>query len=298
MNEMRLTQIPFPGSSAQTPTGAMQFQDDWPGFFLRGDDAILLKARIQTLIKRLGNHEDPAVWSTLDHLEELADLIERDVVPEVELETAREKKCETSDAIAVSGTGTSFALSDSFTRKNDGTERDGKSMLIRLGYELVFQVPARTPMLLMLYIHPSRAASLREADRVHVEPDLPVEEFTDPFGNHCGRLVAPPGKLRLWNTTLIEDSGEPDRFAPSARSSRSRNCRRRCCRSCSAAGTARSTNSPTSPGRSLAKRRLAGRGFRPSATGSTGTSSSATIRQPVQERRRRLPASGRAFAAT
>ena len=31
-------------------------------------------------------------------------------------------------------------------------------MLIRLGYELVFQVPARTPMVLMLYTHPSRAA--------------------------------------------------------------------------------------------------------------------------------------------
>ncbi len=34
-------------------------------------------------------------------------------------------------------------------------------MLFRLGYELVFQVPARTPMVLMLYTHPSRAALLR-----------------------------------------------------------------------------------------------------------------------------------------
>ena len=32
-------------------------------------------------------------------------------------------------------------------------------MIIRMGYDLVFQVPARTPMLLMLYTHPSRAAS-------------------------------------------------------------------------------------------------------------------------------------------
>src|SRR5260370_25059464 len=83
-------------------------------------------------------------------------------------------------------------------------------MIIRVGYEVLFQVPARTPMLLMLYTHPSRAASLREADQVHVEPGVPVEEFTDFFGNRCGRLVAPPGKLRLWNMTLIEDSGEPD----------------------------------------------------------------------------------------
>ena len=128
-----------------------------------------------------------------------------------------EQKREISQAVAVAGTGTSFALSDSITRKNDGTEWDGKSMRIRLGYELVFQVPARTPMLLTLYTHPSRAASLREADVIHVEPDLPVEVYTDPFGNHCGRIVAPPGKLRLWNNTLIEDSGEPDEVYAFAR---------------------------------------------------------------------------------
>jgi transglutaminase-like putative cysteine protease len=89
-------------------------------------------------------------------------------------------------------------------------------MLIRVGYEVVFQVPARTPMLLMLCTHPSQAGSLRETDNVHVEPDVPVEEFADVFGNRCSRLVAPPGTLRLWNMTLIEDSGEPDEVRASA----------------------------------------------------------------------------------
>lgn len=83
-------------------------------------------------------------------------------------------------------------------------------MLIRLGYELVFQVPARTPMLLMLYVHPSQAISLLQADRVHVEPYAPVREFTDSLGNRCGWLAAQPGKLRLWNTTVIEVSDRPD----------------------------------------------------------------------------------------
>jgi len=90
-------------------------------------------------------------------------------------------------------------------------------MLIRLGYELVFQVPARTPMLLMLYVHPSQAISLLQADRVHVEPYAPVREFTDSLGNRCGWLAAQPGKLRLWNTTVIEVSGQPDQvqfYAP------------------------------------------------------------------------------------
>jgi transglutaminase-like putative cysteine protease len=90
-------------------------------------------------------------------------------------------------------------------------------MLIRIGYDLTFQVPSRTAMLLMLYVHPSQAPWLREADRVQVEPDAPVEEFTDVFGNRCGRLVAAPGKLRLSNMTLIEDSGAADAVRPEAR---------------------------------------------------------------------------------
>ncbi len=83
-------------------------------------------------------------------------------------------------------------------------------MLIRVGYELVFQVPARTPVVLMLYTHPSRAASLRTVDWVRVEPDTPVEIYTDLFGNYCGRLVASPGQLRLWSMTVVEDSGDAD----------------------------------------------------------------------------------------
>jgi transglutaminase-like putative cysteine protease len=89
-------------------------------------------------------------------------------------------------------------------------------MLIRLGYEIGFEIPAPTPMLLMLYTHPERTATLREPDRVHVEPSVSVEEFLDPFGNRCGRIVAPAGSLRLSNDTLVEDSGQPDRVCPDA----------------------------------------------------------------------------------
>jgi transglutaminase-like putative cysteine protease len=89
-------------------------------------------------------------------------------------------------------------------------------MLIQLGYELVFRVPARTPMLLMLYIHPSHAGALRTGDWIRVEPDSNVEVFVDPFGNYCGRIVAAAGTLRLWSMSLIEDSGMPDRVCPDA----------------------------------------------------------------------------------
>ncbi len=89
-------------------------------------------------------------------------------------------------------------------------------MLIQLGYELVFRVPARTPMLLMLYTHPSQAEALRSVDWIRVDPDTFIEVFTDPFGNYCGRLVANAGMLRLWSTTLIEASGKPDLVQPYA----------------------------------------------------------------------------------
>jgi transglutaminase-like putative cysteine protease len=83
-------------------------------------------------------------------------------------------------------------------------------MLIRLGYEMVFEAPVATPMLLLLYVHPSRAATLRRPDRVRSDPEIPVEEFLDGHGNRCGRIVAPAGTLRLCGDTLVEDSGEPD----------------------------------------------------------------------------------------
>jgi transglutaminase-like putative cysteine protease len=90
-------------------------------------------------------------------------------------------------------------------------------MLLRLGYEFIFNVPAPVPMLLLLYTHPERAATLRQADRVRIHPEVPLEDFTDAFGNRCARLVAPAGRFRLWNDTVVLDSGMPDPVCPEAR---------------------------------------------------------------------------------
>jgi transglutaminase-like putative cysteine protease len=89
-------------------------------------------------------------------------------------------------------------------------------MLIHLGYELVFTPPAPVPMLLMLSVHPSRVGLLRQPDQVRVDPPVPVQEFTDSFGNRCGRIVAPAGRVLLWNDTVVEDSGQPDPQQPDA----------------------------------------------------------------------------------
>ncbi len=86
-------------------------------------------------------------------------------------------------------------------------------MLIRLGYDIQFDLPAAVSFVAMLNVHPSRAGDLREPDRLLVEPDLPLENYLDSFGNLCTRFDAPAGRLRLSNNTLIEDSGEPDPVA-------------------------------------------------------------------------------------
>lgn len=83
-------------------------------------------------------------------------------------------------------------------------------MLIKIGYEIVFESPVAVPMMLMLYTHPSRADTMKKPDQLRIEPDIPVEEFIDSFGNRCGRIVAPAGRLRLWNDAIVEDSGQPD----------------------------------------------------------------------------------------
>ncbi len=90
-------------------------------------------------------------------------------------------------------------------------------MLIRIGFDLMFDVPAPTVMLLMLRVHPSREASLRAPEHIRINPGVPVQEFTDAFGNRCGRLLAPAGQLRLRNDALVEDSGELDPVALDAR---------------------------------------------------------------------------------
>ncbi len=83
-------------------------------------------------------------------------------------------------------------------------------MLIRIGFEFVFEVPSPSPMLLMLSLRPERDASVRRAGGLRVEPDIPIERFSDGFGNQCARLVAPAGRLQLWDDAIVEDCGRPD----------------------------------------------------------------------------------------
>ncbi len=70
-------------------------------------------------------------------------------------------------------------------------------MKIRLGYELIFDCPQPTPMILTLKVHTSRVPDLESPDRVVADPPIPITDYLDSYGNQCVRIVAPQGTLRL-----------------------------------------------------------------------------------------------------
>lgn len=101
-------------------------------------------------------------------------------------------------------------------------------MLIHCGFDLEFDVPAPTPMLLALYLHPWRAKDFRHhglpgtndlsgtegfhatEETLTFRPQLPVSDYLDVFGNRVARIVAPAGKLEISHRITVEDSGIPD----------------------------------------------------------------------------------------
>jgi hypothetical protein len=76
----RILQIPLPGGSGRIKTGAVQFQDDWPCLFVRGDDAIFLRSAIRRLQERLTSTQDVDVSDALMRLGAIADIIEQQVM--------------------------------------------------------------------------------------------------------------------------------------------------------------------------------------------------------------------------
>jgi transglutaminase-like putative cysteine protease len=83
-------------------------------------------------------------------------------------------------------------------------------MLIQVGYELVFSCPQRTPMILVVNVHYSRASDIVRPDCLTTDPETPITAYRDGFGNWCSRIVAPIGRIRLKSTGVVRDSAKPD----------------------------------------------------------------------------------------
>lgn len=69
-------------------------------------------------------------------------------------------------------------------------------MKIRVGFEMAYQCPQLTPMILALRIHYSRAS------------DLVL------FGNWCSRVTAPQGRFMFASDAVVNDDGVPEVVAP------------------------------------------------------------------------------------
>jgi len=90
-------------------------------------------------------------------------------------------------------------------------------MQIRIGYELVYNFPQPTPIILTLNVHFSRASDVVRPDQLTSSPSIPFVSYRDSFGNWCSRVVAPAGRVRFSAEGLVNDTGAPDVVAPQAR---------------------------------------------------------------------------------
>lgn len=84
---------------------------------------------------------------------------------------------------------------------------------LRVGYELVYECPQPTPMILMLNVHSSRVSELLVPDQLTTTPPVPVAVYDDSFGNRCSRIVAPAGEIRITADARLTDTGVPDVIA-------------------------------------------------------------------------------------
>jgi uncharacterized protein (TIGR02996 family) len=77
---LTIQQVPAPTDLPRVESGAVQFGNDWPGLFLRGDHAHSAMTWIQRLVERLAGHPDPDVADILHLLMGYADVIRRHVI--------------------------------------------------------------------------------------------------------------------------------------------------------------------------------------------------------------------------
>ena len=89
-------------------------------------------------------------------------------------------------------------------------------MRIRAGYEISYDCPQPTPMILQVSVHPSRMPDLISWDGLQIDPLIPANTYHDSFGNFCHVIRAPAGRLTLSTDFLVQHSGELDEVVPGA----------------------------------------------------------------------------------
>ena len=86
-------------------------------------------------------------------------------------------------------------------------------MLIRAGYEIVFDLPNPTVVNTLLNVVPERREALLRPDLLRAYANgkrmMDVGYFRDRMDNVRARLSAPAGELKLYNDVLVRDTGLP-----------------------------------------------------------------------------------------
>jgi transglutaminase-like putative cysteine protease len=89
-------------------------------------------------------------------------------------------------------------------------------MQIRAGYQITYECPQPTPMVLLLSVHPTRTPDIIGEHRIVFDPPVEPRDYRDTFNNICTRVTAPAGSLTVTTDFLINDPGTPDVVEPDA----------------------------------------------------------------------------------
>ena len=153
----------------------------------------------------------------------------------------------------------------------DWASQPGGIMKISAGFNIAYQCPQPTQMLLVLDVHPSRRPDLLSEAIILFDPPVEARGYIDSFGNACTRVTAPTGVYRCRRSFLSMTAAVRMSWRGTLSSMTSKICQTTCSSSCLAAAIATPTGSAISPGPTSRTRPRAGRGFRQSATSYTAT---------------------------
>ena len=87
-------------------------------------------------------------------------------------------------------------------------------MWLRTKCDMEFDIAVPTPFILMLRLR-SGAQQWVASEKYRLQPNVPVFEFTDTYGNLCQRLIAPPGRFAIYTSADVRTADYVDQ-APGA----------------------------------------------------------------------------------
>jgi transglutaminase-like putative cysteine protease len=82
-------------------------------------------------------------------------------------------------------------------------------MRVRIGCEFDYSSDVALPLVMLVKARPDGEHTTLYQSR-WTDPDIPIRDYVDAFGNHCWRLSAPAGEFRLRYDAVVAVSDEPD----------------------------------------------------------------------------------------